>query len=158
MPDEGVRIWYWLALACLGVLLISSFQNFRFLDRAARTEGEVTRIEAANGRCGSSGKNSRRYDCTKFTGVVKFFTGDGSSYGLTVTGGESRGHGQPVSRSRLRVGQSYRVIYDSKRPETAYPDTFMGVWSSQVVLAVLAIITMVMSLTRRQLARRNRFN
>lgn len=150
---DGQRIWYWISVLLLAAVALTSFGKFRFLSRAAKTEGEVTRIESMNTRCGSSGKSSRRYDCTKFTGVVKFFTGDGSQYGLTVTAGESRGHNQPEAYSRLRVGQAYRVIYDPRRPETAYPDTFMGVWSTPVMLMVIAVICMVMSIARPRRSR-----
>jgi hypothetical protein len=119
----------------------SVISQLLFLSRAERDVGVVREVQAQNGRCGGK----RRHDCTKFHATVEFQSA-GSRQSSYLSAGEARGHGQPLSKARYRIGDPVPIVFDSNRPEEIYRDKFLDIWGSSLAWLFVQIFTLGASL------------
>jgi hypothetical protein len=123
----------WLSLVLWIILVGAVGERLYFLHRSEKTVGSVSQVSAHESRCGG-GKRSRRYACTKFRALVKYFSSEGASYFLDLSAGSSRGRARPISAADRFQGQAVHVVYDRTNPVRAYEDTFWGVWNWIIIL------------------------
>jgi hypothetical protein len=119
----------------------SVISQLLFLSRAERGVGVVREVQAQNSRCGGK----RRHDCTKFHAMVEFQSA-GSRQSSYLSAGDARGHGQPLSQARYRIGDPVPIAFDPSRPEEIYRDKFLDVWGSSLTWLFLQIFALGASL------------
>ena len=139
------------ALAISGIFLFIAVyyvvERAFFIMSAEKTLGSVVKVESYNSRCGG-GKRRSKYDCTKFTSYVRYFNLKNSPYEISLSSGSSRGHNQPDSYARLKMGESVPIIYDPKNPAKAYEDTIWGVWGVPIMLFFGQICSFLISISQ----------
>lgn len=105
-----------------------SFSSFDFYFNSAEVEGQVTKILSDNDRCrGGTRRNRRNYDCTEYTAVVNYTTPQGK-YAVNISAGSERGHNQSISQADYQIGQKVELLYDTRNPASAYPNTITALW------------------------------
>lgn len=105
-----------------------SFSSFDFYFNSAEVEGQIIKITSSNDRCRSGGRRTRRsYDCTEYTAAVNYATPQGI-YTVNISAGSARGHNQSISQADYQIGQKVKILYDTRNPTSAYPNTFMDIW------------------------------
>lgn len=131
-------------LLSVGALVVSiglAAEKGIFLAGAERTMSEVTSVTAYNSRCRS---RRTRYDCTEYLAVLHYAVND-KPHALTVDAGTERGHDRPVTLAKHQVGQRVEVVFDPRRPEAAYRDTFSDVFAAAILFFLLHLTLLVSS-------------
>jgi len=116
--------FFWLSMAALVVMVLLVAERAVFMARAERTNGEVTRVIAYNGQCGS---RFPHHSCTMYTAVVRYLVDD-APYFLSVGAGNAPDYNRPTTLATHQVGQRVQVIFDPRRPAKAFSDTFAKVF------------------------------
>jgi Protein of unknown function (DUF3592) len=132
-----------ISLVLLAAFCWSVISQLLFLSRAERDVGVVREVRAHDDRCGGK----RRRDCTKFHATVEFQSA-GSRQSSYLSAGEARGHGQPLSKARYRIGDPVPIVFDPSRPEQIYRDKFLDIWGSPLAWLFFQIFTLGASLLR----------
>jgi hypothetical protein len=135
------QLLFVISMTLLLAFCWSVISQLLFLSRAERAVGVVREVRAQNGRCGGK----RRHDCTRFHAMVEFQSA-GSRQSSYLSAGDARGHGQPLSKARYRIGDPVPVVFDPSRPEEVYRDKFLDVWGSSLAWLALQIVSLVASL------------
>lgn len=144
-----MRVLFNLAVAAVLFLVGAGFSIKRavFLMGAERTAGVVQQLHASNGTCGS--KNSK-YDCTKYSGDVRFTAKSGGEGFLSVEAGQARGYNQPVSRASRQPGSQVPVVYSPKDLKNAFHDTFFNLWGAPLGTFMFSGFFLVGAVSRRR--------
>ena len=131
---------HWLGVALLVFLSLSYLLIDRvvFITTAETGQGTVSSVQAHNAMCGG---RRNRYDCTRYRAVVRFSV-EGSGHQITVAAGSVRGHDQPLTRARYRVGASVPVAYSPGNPLRAYRDEFWDIWAAPFLAFVFQIASL----------------
>jgi hypothetical protein len=122
-----------------------AIERLWFLSQAEKTQGTVTQVTASNGQCGG-GRRRSSHACTRFTAHIGFAAPGGNSGGITIGAGNSRGHGQPITRANYRVSQKVPVVYDPHNVARAYHDSLMSIWNVPIFIMVAQVATLVASM------------
>lgn len=134
----------YLAGGCLLLCLWSSFSSLRFSISSARAQGTVDYVEARDDRCtkkkdSRADTSTRSRDCTLFSATVRF-PHDGREHVIAMSAGKAHGHGQPLSRAELRVGQVIGLVFAADAPKDAIRSdgAAFNLWGGPVFALLLA--------------------
>ena len=127
--------YFWIIVLLCIPLIYFVIDRTYFEIVALETTGTVERIWGRDDRCGTK---RRRYDCTKFTAAVRYEV-QGAEYGIDVSAGTARGHGEPISQSDYRVGGGVMIAYNPRKPGHAYRNTFWDIWGAPVLTFFMQI-------------------
>jgi hypothetical protein len=114
-----------------------------FVLSSEEATGEVSHIEAHDGRCGGKHK----YDCTEFTATIDF-TVSGRRHTTTTSAGSTRGHGASVQTASYREGQELPVLYAPDNPGHAYHNTMWDVWGTPIFAMFGQLATMLAAFSK----------
>jgi hypothetical protein len=141
-----------LGLGCLLLALGLGVQQARFLSKAERAEGTVTRVEARDDRCkrkraGQHGTGSR-HDCTRYTAHVRF-AHPGGEQDIGIPAGKHKGHGQPTSHAELQPGERLPVLFEPGRPQDAVRgDSVLQLWGGPLLALLFGGVLLLVSTAR----------
>lgn len=138
------RLFFIISMLVLVAAVVSAIAQLVFLARAEHGTGVVRELRAENVRCG----RRNRSKCTKFEATVEVQSSAGKK-SLLIGSGRVKGHSQPLSEARDRVGDRVPVVFDPDRPEKAYRDEASDIWSFPLGLLILQIGTLVASFFKR---------
>ncbi|MEZ0259766.1 MAG: DUF3592 domain-containing protein [Alphaproteobacteria bacterium] len=129
-----------LLLAAIGF----AAQRVIFLQSARRIEGKVISVTGKDSRCGG---RRTRYNCTRFEAKVEYTPQEtGRTYQIALDAGTTRGHYMPVDHATHRQGQAVKVAYAPDAPDTAYEDTFWGIWGTPLQVMFYQLVAFWASL------------
>jgi Protein of unknown function (DUF3592) len=140
----GHPVYFIISVILLLVVAGFACQRAVFLQSARRIEGKVVGVTATDSRCGS---RRSRHDCTRFKAHVKYTPPEtGRDYTLDISAGSAYGNFQPLEKARLHTGESVKIAYNPQSPQTAYEDTFWGIWGTPVSIMIAQIVAFFSSL------------
>lgn len=131
----------------------------RFAMGAAHAEGRVERVEARDTRCSSSGAGkhhvSRRYDCTRFTAMVRFDHA-GRMQVVSIPAGKRKGHGRPMADAELQAGERVPMTFAADRPQDAFRggNGSMHLWGLPLLALLVGAVLLFASFARGSSLRR----
>lgn len=133
-----------LVSAVLLVVLIGYvYERLAFLNKAIHTTGTVVDVSSYNKTCG---RRRSRHACTKYVAKVRFQNIAGKAHVLKISAGSKRGYNMPLSSADYHVNDPAKVVYDPENNDTAYEDSFWGVWSGPIMVFIFQILFFFFSL------------
>lgn len=126
----------------------------RFAMHAAHAEGRVERVEARDARCTASGTGkhhvSRRYDCTRFSAIVRFEHA-GRTHVVPIDAGKRKGHGRPTTDADVRAGDRVPMTFAADRPQEAFRggSASLRVWGPSLLALLVGAVLLFVSFARR---------
>lgn len=145
-----------LGLGCLLLAVGLGVQQARFLSKAERAEGTVTRVEARDDRCkrkraGQHGTGQRR-DCTRYTAHVRF-AHPGGEQDIAIPAGKRKGHGQPTAHAELQPGERLAMLFERGRPQDAVRgDSLLQLWGGPLLATIFGAVFLLVAQARRRSA------